>query len=138
MAAESHAYPRRVAERRFYASITFAMLAAVFLGFARTCFLKPWFPETAALVPPEPFFFAVHGVCFTAWMLLLVAQPQLVANRRVDLQRALGCPPGRPAAINAPTAPTPITAAASPAPNQWSPTPGTDRHTGRFRSRHRR
>lgn len=66
------------------------VLASVFLGFARTYFLKWWFPDAASLAPPEPFFFYVHGVFFTAWMLLLVVQPALVANRRVDLHRRVG------------------------------------------------
>ena len=66
-----------VAERRFYIGMSLIVLASVFLGFARTYFLKWWFPDAASLAPPEPFFFYVHGVCFTAWMLLLVVQPAL-------------------------------------------------------------
>lgn len=66
------------------------MLASVFLGFSRTYFLKPWFPESAHLAPPELFFFYIHGVCFTAWFVLAVIQPVLVANRRVDLHRSVG------------------------------------------------
>ena len=42
---------QRVAERRFYTGTAFIMLAAVFLGFSRTFFLKHWFPEAAALAP---------------------------------------------------------------------------------------
>jgi hypothetical protein len=79
-----------IAERRFYSGAALLMLAAVFLGFSRTFFLKPWFPEAAALVPPEPFFFYVHGVSFTAWILLMALQPLLIASRRVDLHRTLG------------------------------------------------
>lgn len=86
LAAGNH----RVAERRFYTGTAFIMLAAVFLGFSRTFFLKHWFPGAAVLAPSEPFFFYVHGVCFTAWILLVVVQPLLVANRRVDLHRTLG------------------------------------------------
>lgn len=77
-------------ERRFYTGMALMVLASVFLGFSRTYFLKPWFPELASLAPPEPFFFYVHGVCFTAWILLLVVQPVLVARRRVDLHRRIG------------------------------------------------
>lgn len=86
LAARSH----RVAERRFYTGTAFIMLASVFLGFSRTFLLKHWFPEAAVFAPPEPFFYYVHGVCFTAWILLVVVQPSLVANRRVDLHRTLG------------------------------------------------
>jgi hypothetical protein len=86
IAAKNH----RVAERRFYTGTALIILASVFLGFSRTFFLKPWFPEAAVLAPPEPFFFYVHGVCFTSWILLAVVQPLLIANRRVDLHRTLG------------------------------------------------
>lgn len=78
------------AERRFYTGMAILMLATVLLGFSRTFFLKPWFPEAAHLAPPEPYFFYVHGVFFTAWILLLVVQPLLIANRRVDLHRRVG------------------------------------------------
>lgn len=74
-------------ERLFYTGIAIAMFAAVFLGFARSFFLRPWFPEVPA--PTEPVFF-VHGVAFTAWLVLLVAQPALVAAHRTDLHRKLG------------------------------------------------
>ena len=70
--------------------MSLAMLASVFLGFSRTYFLKPWFPELAHLAPPESFFFYIHGVCFTAWFVLAVIQPVLIANRRVDLHRSVG------------------------------------------------
>jgi hypothetical protein len=74
-------------ERLFYTGVAIAMLATVFLGFARSFFLRPWFPELPA--PTEPVFF-VHGVLFTAWLALLVVQPALVAARRTDLHRKLG------------------------------------------------
>ena len=80
----------RLAERRFYLGMAVAMLATVFIGFARTFYLQAWFPEAAGLRPPEPFFFRVHGTIFTAWMLLTVVQPSLVASRRVSLHRSLG------------------------------------------------
>lgn len=80
---------RGIAERRFYTGMTLLMLASVFAGFSRTFFLKRWFPEAAHLAAPEPFFY-IHGVVFTVWMLLLVGQSLLVANRRVDLHRAAG------------------------------------------------
>lgn len=67
-----------------------ALLAAVLLGFSRSYFLGPWFPEIVALAPPEPFFFVIHGTTFTAWMLMLVAQALLVANRQVALHRTIG------------------------------------------------
>jgi hypothetical protein len=80
----------RSAERYFYTGMALAMLAAVFLGFARTFFLSPWFADAASSQPPEPFFFYVHGVLFTAWMLLMVLQPALVAGRQIQLHRRIG------------------------------------------------
>jgi len=77
----------RSTERRFYGGIAIAMFAAVFLGFARSFFLRPWFPEVPA--PPERIFY-VHGAAFTAWCLLMVAQPVLVAGGRIDLHRRIG------------------------------------------------
>jgi hypothetical protein len=74
-------------ERLFYAGIAIAMFAAVFLGFARSFFLRPWFPDVPA--PTETIFY-VHGAVFTAWLVLLVVQPALVAVRRTDLHRKLG------------------------------------------------
>lgn len=97
MTAQAHiparAVPRPVrwsSERRFYTGFAVAIAAAVVLGFARTFFLRPWYPEWAlAHGAPEPFFLA-HGVVFAAWLLLLVAQTSLVAAGRVDLHRRLG------------------------------------------------
>jgi hypothetical protein len=78
------------AERRFYVGFAAAITAAVVLGFSRTFFLRPWFPEWArAHGAPEPFFY-VHGVVFVGWFLLLLAQPTLVAAGRVDVHRRLG------------------------------------------------
>ena len=90
MSAFADARQRVFWERRFYIGMTLLVLASVFLGFSRTYFLKPWFPEAQQFAPPESFFFYVHGVSFTAWILLLVLQPLLVATRRVELHRLIG------------------------------------------------
>ena len=87
MATLAVGHGRGSAERLFYTGVAVAMFAAVFLGFARSFFLRPWFPEVPA--PTEPVFF-VHGVAFTAWLVLLVAQPALVAAHRTDQHRKLG------------------------------------------------
>jgi len=83
------AVPRagRSAERRFYAGLAIAMLATIVLGFARSFFFRPWFPDHVA--PPERLFY-VHGAVFTAWCVLMVVQPLLVAARRTDVHRRLG------------------------------------------------
>jgi uncharacterized membrane protein YozB (DUF420 family) len=78
---------RWTAERRFFTGMSLAMLVVVCVGFARSFFLHPWFPDHPA--PTEPIFL-VHGVVFAAWSVLLVLQPSLVAHRRLDLHRAFG------------------------------------------------
>ena len=87
MATQNGARARWTREDRFYVGMALALLAAVVLGFARTFFLRPWFPDFPA--PPERFFM-LHGAAFAAWVLLLVVQPTLVATGRVDLHRAVG------------------------------------------------
>lgn len=76
-------------ERVFYSAMAMLMLATVFVGFARTFYLKPWFPESQHHVPPEPFFL-FHGAFFTAWFILLAVQPRLVADGNLAVHRRLG------------------------------------------------
>jgi hypothetical protein len=80
----------RNAEHRFYSGMAIAILAVVVLGFARSFFLRPFFPEYQSSTPPEGFFYAVHGVLFAVWVALLVVQSGLVATRRVAVHRRLG------------------------------------------------
>jgi uncharacterized membrane protein YozB (DUF420 family) len=77
------------AERLFYSGMAMLLLATVFFGFARTFYLKPWFPDSQGLAPPEPFFL-FHGAFFTAWYILLAVQPRLVADGNLVLHRRLG------------------------------------------------
>jgi uncharacterized membrane protein YozB (DUF420 family) len=77
------------AERRFYTFMAVAIFVAMYVGFARTFFLRPWFPEAQSMSPPEPFFY-FHGAVFTAWFALLLLQPALVGAGRTDLHRAIG------------------------------------------------
>ncbi len=77
-------------ERRFYTGFALALAAAIVLGFARTFFLRHWFPEWAgAHGAPEPIFY-LHGTVFFAWFILLIAQTSLIAGRRVEVHRRLG------------------------------------------------
>jgi uncharacterized membrane protein YozB (DUF420 family) len=76
-------------ERWFYTGMMLALMAALLLGFARTFFLSPWFPEARVDAAPEPFFL-VHGVFFAAWFLLLAVQVRLIASRNVAAHRRLG------------------------------------------------
>jgi hypothetical protein len=71
--------------RRFYVGVAIAVLITVFLGFSRSYFLKAYFgtPELSVYVH-------LHGLVFTAWVLLFLAQTTLVATGRTDLHRKLG------------------------------------------------
>ena len=59
---------------------------SVFLGFARTFYLAPLFPEAQEFAPPEPFFF-FHGAVFTAWIIVLLAQVWLVRVGDIGMHR---------------------------------------------------
>ena len=75
----------RQGARRFYVGMAIAVLITVFLGFSRSYFLKAYFgtPELSLLVH-------IHGLVFTSWVLLFLAQTTLVATGRTDLHRKLG------------------------------------------------
>jgi len=81
----SPGYPS--AERRFFSGMALAFLACVLLGFSRSFFLRPLFPDWPS--PTEPIFY-VHGTVFSAWILLVLVQATLVARGRTDLHRRLG------------------------------------------------
>lgn len=72
-------------DRVFYCGMAAAAIAAMFIGFARTYFLRSRFFETS--LPP---LLRVHGVVFTAWFVIFLTQSVLVAARRVALHRSLG------------------------------------------------
>ena len=74
-----------VARSRFYAWIALALTLIMFVGFARTLYLRPWFE-----VPPISGVLMLHGIAFTAWFALFVGQTQLVARGNVRLHRKLG------------------------------------------------
>ena len=76
------------AERRFYSGIAFAILFAVFVGFSRSFFLKP-VPFVDHPAPPEPIFI-IHGLLFSAWIVLFSVQAKLVAHGNVRLHRKFG------------------------------------------------
>ncbi|QDH71093.1 hypothetical protein [Marilutibacter alkalisoli] len=76
-----------LAERRFFGAMAWAMLVVVFIGFSRSFFLRPLFPDHAAA--SETIFF-VHGAVFAAWFVLLVVQTSLVANERIGVHRRIG------------------------------------------------
>lgn len=76
-------------ERRFFAWLSAAILAAAVLGFARTYLLVPVLGLPADMLPATPLVH-LHGAVFFAWCVALLAQSWLVAAGRVRLHRTLG------------------------------------------------
>jgi hypothetical protein len=72
-------------DRLFYTGMAIAFLIAVFAGFARTYYLRPYFGT-----PPLTPLLHLHGIIFTSWLILLVTQTALVAANRTDIHRRLG------------------------------------------------
>jgi hypothetical protein len=72
-------------ERVFYVGMAVAILVTVFAGFSRTYYLRPYFQDQ-----PLALLLHFHGLVFTSWVLLFLAQTTLVAVGRVDLHRRLG------------------------------------------------
>lgn len=84
-AATRAAAAGRRRERVFYTGMAAAFLVVVFAGFARTYYLRPYFAAT----PLQPLLH-LHGIVFSAWIVLLHVQTALVAtNRTADETRAV-------------------------------------------------
>lgn len=81
--------PALAAERRFYLSMSVALLAVVFAGFAPSFYLRGLLPATAPLQPMSATVL-LHGVVFSAWVALFMTQVSLVSAGRTDLHRRLG------------------------------------------------
>lgn len=81
--------PALAAERRFYLSLSTAMIAVVFAGFAPSFYLRGLVPAAAPLHPMSATVL-LHGLVFTGWVALFMAQVALVSGGRTDLHRRLG------------------------------------------------
>jgi uncharacterized membrane protein YozB (DUF420 family) len=75
----------RNSDRVFFGAMTGITFAVIFVGFARTFFLKPLF-DTPALAP----LLHVHGVVATLWPVLMIVQVALIRARNYQLHRTLG------------------------------------------------
>jgi len=71
--------------RLFHAGMAVALLLTAVAGFGPTYFFKPVHPS-----PPLSPLLHVHGMVFTAWLVLLIVQTGLVRAERVDLHKRLG------------------------------------------------
>jgi hypothetical protein len=76
-------------ERRFYSRMAIALVVIVFLGFAPSFYLRGYvnLPRPNPTLPPAVL---MHGLLFTAWMLVLIVQTQLVKAGRRDVHMKLG------------------------------------------------
>jgi hypothetical protein len=75
----------RSIDRRFFTAYAFLGIAAVFVGFARTYYLRSY-----TGLPPLSVVIHLHAVIYSAWMVLFAVQTCLVATKRVALHRTLG------------------------------------------------
>ncbi|WP_426162689.1 hypothetical protein [Sandarakinorhabdus sp. DWP1-3-1] len=72
-------------DRLFFGGAALALVLVTFVGFAPTYYLASAFhaPALSPLVH-------LHGIAFSAWILLFAAQSALIASRRTDLHRRAG------------------------------------------------
>jgi hypothetical protein len=81
---------RRISgERIFFTAMALVVLGSTFIGFAPTYYLRFMGPPPHPVEPLIPLVF-VHGMVFSAWVLLFVAQTALVAKGDLAVHRKLG------------------------------------------------
>jgi hypothetical protein len=88
-------------DRLFYSGIAIAMALTVLFGFGPTYYFAAIAGRPLATVSGRPITLLVHahGVLFTSWALLVVAQTTLVAQQKVHVHRRLGAVGGGLAAL---------------------------------------
>lgn len=81
---------RKASERKFYSRMALFLVFLVLLGFGPSFYLRnivPSYPRPNPTLPPAVIF---HGLVFTSWMALIVAQTQLIAARKHAVHMQLG------------------------------------------------
>lgn len=76
-------------ERIFFSGMAILLIAIVMAGFAPTYYLRGAIASRTPVLPLTPLAH-VHGVLFSAWALLFVAQTLLISAGRRDVHRRLG------------------------------------------------
>lgn len=79
-------------DRLFYGTVAMLMAAVVLAGFGPTFYFRPLFgaPATVSGTTTLSTLTIVHGLVFTAWVVLFPLQTTLIASRRVAIHRRLG------------------------------------------------
>ena len=72
-------------DRPFYTGMALAAAVVVFFGFGPTFYLRSNYQST-----PLPTYLIVHGILFSTWIALFIAQTSLIAARRTSVHRRLG------------------------------------------------
>ena len=78
------------AERKFYSRMAIFLVAIVLLGFGPSFYLRglvPAYPRPNPTLPPHVI---LHGLVFSGWMAIFVAQTRLIAGRQHKLHMQLG------------------------------------------------
>ena len=96
VAIRAHPRPSRHSrrERLFFSGMSIAFVVVMFVGFAPTYYLRTLYDRPALSLLVQ-----LHGVIFSAWILLFLVQTNLVAMKRTDLHRLLGVAGGVCAAL---------------------------------------
>jgi hypothetical protein len=76
-------------DRLFYTGMGVLVALIVVTGFARSYYLNPWIATPEGMRRLDGLLH-LHGAVFTAWVLLGIVQPALIANRKRRLHRRLG------------------------------------------------
>jgi hypothetical protein len=89
MATQSLPRVRWRHDRLFYTSMGLFSALIVFIGFAPSYYLSPWF-KTPVGTPEITTLLHIHGAFFTAWIALSIVQPALIAGGARPLHRTIG------------------------------------------------
>lgn len=81
---------RKASERRFYSRMALFLVFLVLLGFAPSFYLRGLVPPYPRPNPTLPGWVILHGSVFSLWMLLVIAQTQLIAARKHAIHMQLG------------------------------------------------
>lgn len=87
--ATAYAVQRMTRERRFYFGMSVAILLSIAVGFGPSFYIRGLVPPYAPVAPLTPLVI-VHGLVFTSWVFVFMAQTAFISSHRVDLHKAFG------------------------------------------------